>query len=76
MIKTFMLVMSMVKSHQCMKPATSMQVNKTHIITNMEPRQLPSVINVVKNMQTKFDTTLKQVLSLINPTYCNAHISS
>ena len=47
-----MLVMSMVSPHQCMKPATSMDVKRTHIITKMEPRQLPSVIKVVMNIQT------------------------
>ena len=48
-----MLVMSMVRFHQCMNPATSMQVNSTHIITKMDPRQLPRVIRVVKNIQTE-----------------------
>ena len=48
-----MLVISMVSPHQCMNPATSMQVNSTHIITNIEPRQLPRVMRVVAKMQTK-----------------------
>ena len=53
MMRMFMLVISMVSPHQCMNPATSMQVNSTHIITNIEPRQLPRVMRVVAKMQTK-----------------------
>ena len=53
MMSTFMLVMSMVRPHQCMNPATSVQVSRTHIITNMEPLQLPRVIRVVTNIQAR-----------------------
>ena len=52
MMRTFMLDMSMVRPHQCMKPATSVQVRRTHIITSREPRQLPRVTSVVMKIQT------------------------
>ena len=52
MMTIFMLVISIVIPHQCMNPATSTHVSKTHIITNTEPLQLPKVIKVVKKMQT------------------------
>ena len=42
MMTMFMEVISMVIPHQCMKPATSTQVRRTHSITNREPRQLPA----------------------------------
>ena len=46
-----MLDMSMVSPHQCMKPATSVQVRRTHIMTSSDPRQLPRVTSVVMKMQ-------------------------
>ena len=60
MIKIFMLVISMVRPHQCINPATSMHVKRTHIITNIEPRQLPRVINVVANIQTDQKLALEE----------------
>ena len=51
-MRIFILVISTVSPHQCMNPATSMQVNRTHIITKIDPRQLPRVISVVANIQT------------------------
>ena len=63
MMTMFMLVISMVMPHQCMKPAMSTQVSRTHIMTKREPLQLPRVIRVVMKMQM-----------MAMPTFCNNSI--
>ena len=52
MMRQFMELMSRARPHQWRKPDTSVKVRRTHIITNREPRQLPRVNSVVKNIQT------------------------